>query len=106
MKTIKIKEDIRIPGTDFILEAGDKIELLTEASNRGDLPLFEYDGKLDTYIIFVDTVEGTATASAVGVEEDWDSGLAKMYGEPGLAKVLKAFEEIAYYMSMKKLTIS
>ena len=26
--TIKIKEEVRIPGTDYILEAGDKIEVL------------------------------------------------------------------------------
>jgi len=30
MKTIRIQEDVRIPGTDVILEKGDKIEVLKE----------------------------------------------------------------------------
>ena len=30
METIKIKEDVRVPGTDIILEAGDKIKVLKE----------------------------------------------------------------------------
>lgn len=30
MKTIKIKEEMRIPGTDIILEEGDKIEVMSE----------------------------------------------------------------------------
>lgn len=29
--TIKIKEDVRIPGTDIILEEGDRIEILKES---------------------------------------------------------------------------
>jgi len=29
-KSIEIKEEVRIPGTDIILEAGDKIEVLKE----------------------------------------------------------------------------
>ena len=31
MKTLTIKEEMRIPGTDIILEAGDKIGVLKEA---------------------------------------------------------------------------
>ena len=30
---VEIKEDVRVPGTDVILEAGDKIEILGERSN-------------------------------------------------------------------------
>jgi len=30
--TVEIKEEVRIPGTDIILEAGDKIEILKEQS--------------------------------------------------------------------------
>lgn len=35
MKTIEIKEDFRLPGTDVILEAGDKIQIQEANNYRG-----------------------------------------------------------------------
>jgi len=35
-ETIEIKEDVKIPGTDLILEAGDKIQILTERTVRAE----------------------------------------------------------------------
>jgi len=43
VKTIKIKEEVRIPGTDIILEAGDRIEVLHE----GRVVTAEFDLAID-----------------------------------------------------------
>lgn len=47
MKTIKIKEDFRLPGTDVILEKGDKIQVKEDAHSAALEMIKDYMGDYD-----------------------------------------------------------
>lgn len=49
-QVITMKEDYQIPGTDIILEKGDKIEVLREYSMFDGNTYESYDGKYQLYI--------------------------------------------------------
>lgn len=48
--TIKIKEDVRIPGTNIILEAGDKIEVLREGQAKAGFDIALEGGEFSEFL--------------------------------------------------------
>lgn len=53
---IKITEDVRVPGTDVILEAGDRIEVLTERQVMAGFDI-AFDIRGDDYSDFLSRVQ-------------------------------------------------
>ena len=51
-KVISVQEDTKLPGTNIILEKGDKIQILNERNKIGFVDDYDEDGYETTYRVF------------------------------------------------------
>lgn len=71
---VEISADVKLPGSDVLLEKGDRIEILKEEKIEERMPfsllVVEYEGKFGTYTIYGSYSEKEVTAVVDEVGED------------------------------------